>query len=261
MLNGYYSKLVGIRISTFRLHEESDAIALEQNAALSDAFKKQEQGFTLDQIVLQYQKSLRKSIVDLHSLGYPVISFYIDHPLSSKISNQEHTSLVDTMHSLAFISSRLKQSCLQYKNITSAQPSGKSVCGSVHMHNLPNMYSMQSVEHAYTIIIMVPHMFYIQVQFLEIILIGGFMPDECVGFQSFTIWRNTILPFTPYSYKKLIWEHVFCGTHHPFTTIFPGNLVMIAGNLQIDNNYASIKLRYSVIDILVSNYNAYKINY
>ena len=252
MLNGYYSKFVGICISTFRLHEESDAIALEQNAALSDAFRKHEQGVTLDQIVLQYQKSLRQSLVDLHSLGYPVISFYIDHPLSSKISNHRHTSLVDTMQILAYITSQLTRSCLQYSNITSEERSGKSVCGSVHMHNLPNMYSMQSVDHRYTIIIMVPHMFYIQVQFLEIILVGGFTRAECVGFQSFTIWRNTIFPFTPFSYKRNTWEHIFCGTHHPFTTIFPGNLVMIDGNLQINNEYASIKLRYSVIDILVS---------
>ena len=95
-------------------------------------------------------------------------------------------------------------------------------------------------------------MFYIQIQFLEIILIGELLPEKCFDFQSITMWRNTIFPFG-YSYKNYIWELRFCGTHHPFTTIFPGNFVQIMGNLQIDNSYASIELRYSMIDMMVSN--------
>ena len=223
--------------------------------ALFNAFGKQKQGITLDQTILQYQTSLRQVLVDLHLLGYPLVSFYIDHPLSAKIYNHQHTSLLDTMYSLVCISNRFKYSCLQYT--PPHQLPLISGCGSVHMHNLHDMYSMQGHrQHRYIISIRVPHMFYIQIQFLEIILVGGFMSKECFGFQSFAIRRNTIFPFTPltYSYENIIWEHIFCGTHHPFTTIYPGNLVNIKGRLQIDSTYTSIKLRYSMIDMLVSNY-------
>ena len=206
MLNGYYSKFVGICISTSRLYEDVDAIALGQREALSNAFRKHEQGDTLDDIISQYHTSLRQFFVVLHSLGYPVISFYIDHPLSTKVSNHPHTSLMGTMHSLTFISRRLKQSCLQNRSSNNA-----SICGSAHMHNLRNLHSMQSVEHRYTLIIKVPHMFYVNAQFLEIILVGGFMPNECLGFQSFTVWRNTIFPFTTTTYRKYVWNIYFAA--------------------------------------------------
>ena len=251
MLIVFYLKIIGIFTSTGRLHEEVNKIALEQNMALFNAFGKQKQGITLDQTILQYQTSLRQVIVDLHLLSYPLVSFYIDHPLSTKIYNHQYTSLLDTMYTLVYISNRFK-----YIPLISG-------CGSVHMHNLHDMHSMQGHrQHRYIISIRVPHMFYIHIQFLEIILVGGFMPTECLGFQSFAIRRNTIFPFTPLTYwsENIIWEHIFCGTHHPFTTIYPGNLVKIKGRLQIDSTYASIKLRYSMIDMLVSNNYVYNID-
>ena len=241
----------GNSISTLRLREEVDAIVLGQKVALSNTVKNQKLGFTLAEITLQYQNKLRQSIVDLHSLGYPIISFYIDYSLSSKISNYPHTSLLNTMYKLVYISSQLEHSCLQYS--TSRKKTRKSLCGIVHIHNPYGMPSMPSV-HRYKILIMVPHIFYVQLQFLEIALVGGLTPKECNEFQAFRVWHGTIFPFSPKPYKASNLDHLFCGTHHPFTTIVPGNIVIIEGDLMINNTYASIKLRYSVIDILVSSY-------
>ena len=254
MLIGIDSKFVGIFISTGRLREEVNVLAFKQKLAFYNVITQLRKGASLNQTILQYQTSLRQISVDLHSLGYPMISFYVDNALSNKISNHQHTSLVDTMHKLAYISNRLKHSCLQYTPVHELPRRPRiSACGSVHMHNLHDMHSMQGrSQYFYTISIMVPHMFYIQIQFLEIILVGGFLPDECYGFQSFTMWRNTIFPFGSL-YARNIWEHRFCGTHHPFKTIFPSNLVVIKGHLRIDNSYASIDLRYSMIEMMVSN--------
>ena len=239
----------GYSISTVRLREEVDAIVLGQKVALSNTVINQKLGFKLAESTLQYQNKLKQYIVDLHSLGYPIISFYVDYPLSSKISNHPHTSLLNTMYKLAHISSKLEHSCLQYT--TPHRKTRKSVCGIAHIHNPYGMPSMPSV-HRYKILIMVPHIFYVQLQFLEIALVGGLTPTECNEFQAFRVWHGTMFPFSPTPYKASILDHLFCGTHHPFTTIVPGNIVIIEGNLMINNTYASIKLRYSVIDILVS---------
>ena len=111
------------------------------------------------------------------------------------------------------------------------------------------MYSTKSLLYVYTI--KVPHMFYIQLQFLEIVLVGGLRQRECALYQNVKVWYSTVFPFSPFQHNRVL-EFLFCGSHPPFTTILPGNAVYLEGIFNINNSYASCKLNYSAIDQRVS---------
>ena len=223
------------------------SILLRQNASLSKAFNETHHGRSMDSIVSQYRKTLKQSIVDLHSLGYPIIRFYVDHHLVHNISNHQHISLAHTVHTMRMIGSKMAQTCLLHG--TQQKAMKKSLCGMVHLHNLHNLKSTESVQYKHRI--QVPHMFYIQVQFLEIILVGGSKISDCILNQFLQVEHVTIFPFSP-KVQTLTTTFVFCGSHPPFTTIVPANALYLTAYFNIENTYASCKLRYSAIDKLVS---------
>ena len=97
----------------------------------------------------------------------------------------------------------------------------------------------------------VPHMFYIQLQFLEIVLVGGLTQTECLHYQNFKVWFSTHFPFSQKSHNRDI-AFVFCGTHTPFTAIVPGNVATLIGFQNIQNRHASCKVKYTAADVLVS---------
>ena len=238
--------IIGIYISSLHSREEVFSILQRQKASLSKAFNDTHHGRSMAAIVLQYQKTLKQSIVDLHSLGYPIISFYVDHHLVHNISNLQHVSLANTFHTMKIIASEFAQTCLVY---VSQRKMVKTLCGMVHLHNLHNMQLTNSVRYKQTI--QVPHMFYIQVQFLEIILVGGSRITDCVLNQFSQVEHVTIFPFSA-NVQNWTVNFVFCGSHPPFTTIVSANALLLEAYFNIENTYASCKLRYSAIDILVS---------
>ena len=237
--------IVGISFSTSYSRKDLDSIVIRQKSSLSKAYNKAKVRGSLHSAILQYRKTLRQSIVDLHSLGYPVLSFYVDNHLSHRISSHNHMSLVDTVYKLLYISKNFAQSCLIYgTNIENTY-----LCGIVHLHKLYNKHMVQAIRHVY--VIHVPHMFYIQLQFLEIVLVGGLTQTECMLYQNFKVKFGTHFPFSRKVHNRDI-AFVLCGTHPPFTTIVPGNVAVLMGFYNIQNRHASCKVKYSAADVLVS---------
>ena len=234
-------------IATWPSHEDVFSIVLRQESLLSKAFNETHHRRSIDVIVSQYRKTLKQSIIDLHSLSYPIISFYVDHHIAHNIFHHQHITLEDTMHTMMIIASEFAQTCLRY--VTPKNPVKTSLCGMIHIHNLHNMHSTNSLTIIQTI--KVPHMFYIQLQFLEIVLVGGWERSECLSYQALRIFRYMSFPFVSTS-KNLTLEYLFCGSHPSFTSIVPMNGVHLVAYFSIINRYASCKLRYSAIDILVS---------
>ena len=225
-----------------------DSVVLEQRASLAKAFYDTQQGVSMNSIVLQYQDNIRQTLVKLHSLGYPILSFYIDQYLTYKIAIHHHISVVDSVYILKYISGKFQNTCVQ--NTTSYEKSENSyLCGNIHLTNVVTMHSAVYLIHHYTI--KVPHMFYIRLQFLEIILVGGLRDHECGLYQFVKVWHSSFFPFLSEQHNR-IFEFYFCGSHPPFTTVLHGNVVHLEGVFNIKNSYASCKLRYSAIDILVS---------
>ena len=194
-------------------------------------------------IVSQYQKTLKQSIIDLHTLRYPIISFYVDHHIAHNIFHHQHISLENTIHTMMIIASELAHTCL--RDVTQQNPMKKSLCGMVHLHNVQSKESTSSLP--YTHRIQVPHMFYIELQFLEIILVGGWRLSECVYYQVLKVYQYTSLPFL-LNPQNMTLAFIFCGSHPPFTAIVPANVVHLEGYFNIKNRYASCKVRYSTID-------------
>ena len=192
----------------------------------------------------RYKNTLRQSVIALHSLGYPVMSFYIDHHLSSRLSDQQHNTLVSTIYKLMYTTGRFAHSCL----LDTAQGRRVSLCGSVHLHNLQSIQTEKFTKIDYRM--RVPHMFYIQLQFLEIIFLGGLREHECERYQHLKIKYYYIFPFSSKIFNVVL-GFLICGTHQLFATVVPYNAAFLQGVFNV-NKYASFKLRYSALDIQVS---------
>ena len=216
-----------------------------QKDAISAAYRAMEESVPMDSIVAQYKASIRQSIVDLHALGYPIISFYIDDVLAKMVSKTQFTSMEGNIFSLFFLITKLPIACVRYHDLNKTH---NSLCGAVHMHNLNILRSSTTVR-SQSYIIHVPHFIYIRVQFLEIVLFGGLTIPACRRYQSFRLWHVTKYPFSTESTMHLL--HLFCGIHAPFSTIVPSNMIILEGVLRMRNTYSSLKIKYTAADIKV----------
>ena len=238
--------IVGTYISPLPLREDVFSIVLRQNSSLYKAFNETQQvNRSLDSIVSEYRKTLRQFIVDLHLLGYPIISFYVDHHLVHNIAYQHHITLANTLQTMMVISSEFAHTCY----VADQNPVKISLCGMIHAYNLPSMHSKLPMPYVHEI--RIPHMFYVQLQFLEIILVGGWRLSECNSYQVIKVWHFMIFPFSSIPQKKNL-AFIFCGSHPPFTAVVPANCIHLEAFFNIQNTVASCKLRYSAIDKLVS---------
>ena len=227
-------------------------ILLRQRTALSEAFEAMRGGTDPDDVIYKYRVAIVPTIVALHSAGYPIISFYIDHMLFTNIAIHTHrsVSLLDSLRHILNISRIFVQSCL-YNRVRPDHVYVKNMpCGNGYIHNNKvDEYSIMS-----RVTISVPHLFYIHVQFLEVITVGGLSEDECLNFQSFKVWYETAYPFSLFVSRgndsKPFFR--FCGSHEPFNTVIPGNIVWIQSNWKLQNKETSLKLAYSAVDVLVS---------
>ena len=147
-----------------------------------------------------------------------------------------------------YINSEFERTCSKNR-ISQQKADNKSLCGNVHLHNFDRMHSTKSLLYVYNI--KVPHMFYIQLQFLEIVLVGGLRQRECALYQNVKVLYYTIFPFSSSQHNRVL-AFFFCGSHPPFTTILPGNAVYLEGIFNINNSFASCELKYSAVDQLVS---------
>ena len=189
----------------------------------------------------------KQSVRDLHTSGYPVLAFYVDHMIAMKISKFTFKSLEGMWWALISLVVKLSNDCRSYAIKTNHH---NTLCGAIHLHNLNDLGSTRATWTTYTI--HVPHFFYIHAQLLEIILVGGLAENACFQYQSFRLWYMMIYPFS--SNETVDWDklYVFCGTHLPFTSIIPGNYVILEAVMKIQNTYASINMRYTVVDLMVS---------
>ena len=188
---------------------KKDFIVQIQKDALSAAYRAMEERVLMDSIVAQYQASIKQTIVDLHALGYPVMSFYIDDVLAKMISKTRFTSIKGNIFSLLFLIAKLPIACGQYHDMNETN---NSLCGGLHMHNL-NILGLSTTEGYHYYKIYVPHFFYIRVQFLEIVLFGGLTKHACYYYQSFKLWHVTQYPFSTDTKDNLQLLHLFCGIH------------------------------------------------
>ena len=222
-----------------------DPIVFRLKESLSEAYRDSRRGASIDRTALLYKNTLRQSISDLHNLGYPILSFYVDHHLSSRLSNHQHNTLVNTIHKLQYTTGRFAHSC----SLDHA-PEGRkvSLCGYVHLHNLQNINTARFTKHVYTM--QVPHMFYIHLQMLEVILLGGLSPVECQVYQYLTMWHWLTVPFSLIRFNEAR-GFLICGTRQPFSTVVPGNTAYVHSRVNV-KAYASFKLKYSAMDLQVS---------
>ena len=221
-----------------------DVIVVILKESLSEAYRDSRRGASIDRTVLLYKNTLRQSVVDLHSLGYPILSFYVDHHLSSTLSNHQHNTLVSTIHKLQYTTGRFAHSC----TLDTVHQQNVSLCGYVHLHNLQNINTDKFTKHLYTM--QVPHMFYIHLHMLEIILLGGLSPLECRVYQYLTMWYWLTLPFSLNKFS-IATGFLICGTRQPFATVVPSNTASVQSRVNV-KAYASFKLRYSAMDLKVS---------
>ena len=212
--------------------------------SLSEAYRDSRRGASIDRTALLYKNTLRQSISDLHNLGYSILSFYVDYHLSSRLSNHQHNTLVNTIHKLQYTTGRFTHSC----SLDTAHKQNVSLCGSVHLHNLQNINTLKFTKHVYTM--QVPHMFYIHLHMLEVILLGGLSPLECKVYQYLTMCYWLTLPFSLNQFSMAT-RFLICGTRQPFSTVVPGNTASVHSRVNV-NAYASFKLRYSAMDLQVS---------
>ena len=226
---------------------KKDCIVQTQKDALSAAYRAMEEREPMDSIVAQYQVAIKQTIVDLHALGYPVMSFYVDDILAKMIYTTRFTSIEGNIFSLLFLIAKLSIACDHYHGMSETN---NSLCGAVHMHNL-NILGSSTTEGYHYYKIHVPHFFYIRVQFLEIVLFGGLTQHACHYYQSFKLWHVTQYPFSTETKANLQLLHLFCGIHTPFSTIVPSNHVILDGELRIRNTYSSCKIKYTITDIKV----------
>ena len=226
---------------------KKDDIAQIQKDALSAAYRAFEEHVPMHSIAAQYQGSIRQSIVDLHALGYPIISFYLDDVLTKIIPKTQFTSMEGNIFALFVLIINLPISCVQYHDLSKAN---NSLCGALHMHNL-NILSSSTTVRSHSYIIHVPHFFYISVHFFEIVLFGGLTKRACYRYQSFQLWHVTKYPFSTDTKANMHLLHLFCGIHTPFSTIVPSNHIILVGVLRIRNTYSSCKMKYTATDIKV----------
>ena len=220
-----------------------DPIVFRLKDSLSEAYRDSRRGSSIDRTVLLYKNSIRQSISDLHNLGYPILNFYLDHHLSSSLSNHQHNTLVNTIHKLQNNTGRFVHSC----TLDATKRRNVSLCGYVHLHNLQNINTLKFTKHVYTM--QVPHMFYIHLHMLEVILLGGLSPLECKVYQYLTMWYWLTVPFS-LNRLNIAEGFLICGTRQPFSTVVPGNTAIVQSRVNV-NAYASFKLRYSAMDLQV----------
>ena len=218
-----------------------NSIVLRLKESLSQAYDNSRNGSSTNRIIDQYKYRLKQSVIDLHSLGYPILSFYIDDHLSLILSNHQHNTLVSTIYKLLYTTGRFAHSCSTIKRT-------RSLCGYVHLHNLQSIHSAKFTKHYYTML--VPHMFYIHLQFLEIILLGGLRPYECEHYQYLKLTSYFTVPFSLEALNMTA-GLLFCGTRPPFATIVANNAAYLVGLFNV-NSYASFKMKYSAMDLQVS---------
>ena len=205
----------------------------------------------MDMTAKRYKNTVRQSVIALHTLGYPILSFYIDHHLFSRLSDQKHITLVNTIYKLMDTIGRSAHSCSQ----DTAQGHKVSLCGSVHLHNLQSIQYQKFTKIYY--IMRVPHMFYIQLQFLEITFLGGLREHECKRYQHLKMKYYYTLPFSSKIFNVVL-GFLICGTHQPFATVVPHNAAFLKGVFNV-NKYASFKLKHSAMDIQVSTEPLYRL--
>ena len=227
-------------------------ILLRQKTALSEAFEEMRRGTLDDDVIHKYRVAIVPSLIALHSVGYPIISFYIDHILFTNIDVHTHryVSLLDSLRHTLNISRIFVQSCL-YNRLSHDHVYVKNMpCGTGYIHkNKGEEYSVVT-----QVTIAVPHLFYVQIKFLEVIAVGGLSEDECLNFQSFKVWYATAYPFSLFVSRGNDSNPFFrfCGSHEPFNTVIPGNIVWIGSTWKLMNKDTSLKLAFSAVDMLVS---------
>ena len=145
-------------------------------------------GNPVKEVIKEYRATLVPLIHELHSLGYPIVRFYIDHSLITFVNEHRyHISVLHTLYKYLHRSRGLLNSCsirqLQHQ-VETLRP-----CGTVHIHNNYNPTSPSTIR------IHLPHMFYTQLHFLEVILVGGLPALACRYFQSFYFWHKTVYSF------------------------------------------------------------------
>ena len=256
MSNVYF--IIDPRLPNSDAHTAMKSIVAQQRAALMKAGKlmfrivgsQREQKKHIKDVFKEYRATLVPSITKLHSLRYSIISFYIDHLIFIQFKNKHrymsvlHTLIADLHHFQS-----LTKSCLQ-KHLQERRQ--QQICGIVHIHNQADSQTLVSM----TKIIRVSHMFYIRIQFLEILLVGGVTEHACKAYHSFKIWCHTVYPFArSNNFISLCQKLTFCGSHPPFTTIMPGNSVTMETNSVIINRYSSLKLKFTAVDMLVREIN------
>ena len=246
--------IIESRMTNSDAHTAMKSIVAQQRAAVVKAWKLTmqshryygEQEEFVNGVIKEYRATLVPSIIKLHSLGYPIISFYIDHLIYIHVRNEpRYKSVLHTLRRhLHHYQGRTKlcsQKLLQERSIP-------ELCGIVHIRNIHDPVTVQYVHQKRNI--RVPHMFYIHIQFLEVLLVGGVSEHACNSYQSIIIWCRTVYPFTTmFSEQQRL---TFCGSHPPFTTIMPGNLVTIEAISAVTNRLASIKVKFTAVDMLVS---------
>ena len=244
MFNGGSPTLV-MSMVTWQKSARSDILS-QQKTALLKAYTEVEQGYENSDVINTYRRTLVPSITALHSIGYPIISFYIDHIIYTHIRRHRYeTSVLETFTTYLSTSRVLADSCLQ-KHV---QHRKQELCGVIHVHNKYD----EDIRSYDWYDIHIPHFFYTQLHILEVILVGWIGPYACLHFQSFEFFYDTLYPF----YPNVVFEPGevflrFCGSRPPFVTILPGNRVQIRNNIKITNYYASLKLKYTAVDMLVS---------
>ena len=221
-------------------------ILMRQKTALLKAYAEIDQNIPNVDVINTYRRTLVPSVAALHSIGHPIISFYIDHIIYTHIKRHGYvTSVLETFTTYLYTCRVLADSCL----LKHVQHDKQQLCGFIHVHNIANTatlsYSWYDIQ--------IPHIFYTQLHFLEMILVGGITPMACPYFQSFEIYYDTNYPFHfSHEFTPRAASLTLCGSHPPFVTILPGNRVHIRNNIKI-LIYTSLKLMYTAVDMLVSS--------
>ena len=243
------------RMSKSDAHTALKSLVEQQRAAHLKAWKRtfesdlsyREQEEYVQDVIKEYRATLEPLIIKLHSLGYPIIRFYIEHLIFIHVRNEHrYMSVLHTLRTYLHHYQGRTKLCSQKHLQDLNKP---KLCGIVHIQNIQDPVSRISIFIKKRI--RVPHMFYIHIQFLEILLVGGVTENACKDYQSFKIWCITVYPFAaPIPEQPLF---TFCGSHPPFTTIIPGNFALVETRSVVVNRLASIKFKYSAADMLVSD--------
>ena len=204
----------------------------------------------LKSVFTNYINDVKHLATELYSSGYSLIGLNIDYPLYQMLSSKQPISLLDTFYRLKNTSGKLVKSCLQ--QAPQANYLKTTQCGVVHVDNLHSLPSSPAEPIRYHI--HTPILFYIWMDFLEILLVGGLRDSEYHTYQAIQVVAITKIPM---SHRVLSSEVLFnfYGSHPPFTTIIASELAVILCYFGVYNKYSSLKITYSAVDIQVCVYN------